>query len=87
MQSETLLFRDLRLAMRNVSADPLSVVRLLWRHEALSLLAESGGASAANSKPREWIYSELVAVAEFGYLRDAVRRYLKIRKDWRSGAM
>ncbi len=82
--SGKLLFRDLRLAMINVSTDPLSTVRLLWRQEALNLLAEIGGTRVADSRPREQIYSELVAVAERGYLRGAVRRCLKNRKDWRS---
>jgi hypothetical protein len=84
MESGKLLFRDLRLAISNVARDPLSIVRLLWRQEALSLLAEASGMSVTNSKPREWIYSELVAIAEFAYLRDAVRRYLKNRTGWRS---
>jgi hypothetical protein len=82
--SGKLLFRDLRLAMINVSTDPLSTVRLLWRQEALNLLAEISGTRTADSRPREQIYSELVAVAERGYLRGAVRRCLKNRKDWRS---
>jgi len=80
-----LLFRDLRLAMANVSPDPLSTVRLLWKQEALNVLAEIRGASVgARSRPREQIYSELVAIAECGYLRGAVRRCLKSRRGWRS---
>lgn len=84
LDSGKLLFRDLRLAMVNVSTDPLATVRLLWRQEALDLLAETGGASVARSKPREQIYADLVAVAGYGHLRDAVRRCLKNRGDWRS---
>jgi hypothetical protein len=85
MDRGKLLFRDLRLAMANISPDPLSTVRLLWRQEALNVLAEIRGASVgAGSRPREQIYSELVAVAECGYLRDAVRRCLKSRRGWLS---
>lgn len=84
---DCLLFRDLRLPATNPSPDPMSVVRLLWRQEALDVLRELHSTKAARSKSREWIYAELVAVASFGHLRDAVRRRLKNREYWRSGGL
>jgi hypothetical protein len=84
--SGSLSFRALKLPLTNPSPDAMSVVRLLWRNEALSLLGEIGRTRCACSKPREWIYAELVAAASCGYLADAVRQCLKNRADWRSDA-
>jgi hypothetical protein len=83
--SGNLLFCDLKLPMTNPSPDPMSVARLLWRQEALDLIREVRGSNTVRFKSRERIYAELVAVASCGYLRDAVRRRLKNRTDWRSG--
>jgi hypothetical protein len=80
-----LYLRNLKLPTMNPSPDAMSVVKLLWRQEALKLLADTTISYVQSSKPRAWIYSELVAVAEAGYLRAAVRRCLKSRRDWRSG--
>jgi hypothetical protein len=82
--SGKLSFCDLKLSMTNPSPDPMSVVRLLWRQEALDLLREVRGTNTVRFKRREWIYAELVAGASCGYLRDAVRQRLKNRADWRS---
>jgi len=82
-----LVFRDLRLAMVNTSPDPLATVRLLWRVEALNILAEVSNRKVPSSRPRESIYSELLARVEFGHLRDAVRRCLKNRKNQRPDDM
>jgi len=82
-----LVLRDLRLAMVNTSPDLPSTVRLLWRGEALKILAEVSNRKAPTSRPREWIYSELLARVEFGHLRDAVRHCLKNRRTQRPDDM
>jgi len=79
-----LSFCDLKLPMDNPSPDPMSVVALLWRGEALSFLEELGSVSAMQSKSRTDIYLELVDKADFNNLRDRVRRCLRARPDWRS---
>jgi hypothetical protein len=84
VRHDSLLFRDLRLPTFNPSPDPMSIVMLLWRQEALHLLRHIKRTKIPSSKPRAWIYAELVANASCGYLRDAVRRLLKERADWRS---
>jgi hypothetical protein len=81
---DCLLFRDLRLPTTNPSPDPMSVVMLLRRHEALHLLMDIKNRRIPCSKPRAWIYAELVANASCGFLRDAVRQSLKARLDRRS---
>jgi len=88
VDSGRVVFRHLKLAMANSSPDPLSTVKLLWKNEALALLAESGGKSrAATLTRREWIYFELMAHVEFERLRDAVRRCLKKRRGQRLADM
>jgi len=79
-----LSFCDLKLPMNNPSPDPLSVVSLLWRAEALTFLEELGGARGMHSWCRAEIYFELVSRAAFDHVRDRVRRCLRERQDWRS---
>jgi hypothetical protein len=85
-ESRGLHFFDLKLAMNNPSLDPVSVAMLLWRDEALSLLAEVGAATHMRSKRRVEIYSELVKKVDLNNLRDRVRRCLRQRANWRSDA-
>ena len=87
LDSGKLSFCDLKLPMTNPSPDPMAVVRLLWRQEAMDLLREVRGTNAVRIKSRERIYAELVAAASCGYLRGAVRQRLKNRADWRPGGI
>jgi len=84
-EPEGLSFCDLKLPMDNPSPDPMSIVTLLWRGEALSCLADLGSAAGMHSKSRAAIYAKLVDKADLNYLRDRVRRCLRARQDWRSG--
>jgi hypothetical protein len=79
-----LSFCDLKLPINNPSPDPMSVVALLWRDEALSFLEGLGAASGMHSKSRAEIYSKLVDRATFDQLCNRVRRCLRDRRDWRS---
>ncbi len=79
-----LSFCDLKLPLNNPSPDPMSVVALLWRDEALSFLEELGGASGMQSRSRAEIYSNLVDMTTFDDLCSRVRRCLRERRDWRS---
>ncbi len=83
----SLIFRDLRLGMINVLVDPMSTLRLLWRQEALDILSQTIGRKVATTRPREWIYAELLQTVGFAHLRDEVRRCLKNRKAWRPAYM
>lgn len=83
-ESGSLSFCDLKLPMNNPSPEPLSVVSLLWRNEALSFLEELGGAKGMHSWSRAEIYLKLVDRAAFNSLCDRVRRCLRERRDWRA---
>jgi len=76
-------FENHRKARRNPSVDPLSVCKLLWRDEALTLLDELGEAEGVRHKPRAIVYSRLSQVADLASLQERVRRQLKSRTNWR----
>jgi phage gp46-like protein len=82
-----LYFRDLKLPLRNPTADPISVAALLWRDEALAFLEELGAAKGVRSKSRSHIYLKLVKHIGLDDLRDKVRERLKDRRDWRSAGI
>jgi hypothetical protein len=77
-------FKTIRTGTRNSSVSPLAVAKLLWREEALQLLAELGAIDGMRSKPRRKIYSRIVELTDLSQLQDSVRNQLKSRKDWRS---
>lgn len=77
-------FDDLRRATKNPEQDLVSVCRLLWRNEALTLLDELGHAKSLRHKPRSLIYSHLARVADLETVCARVCRQLKFRIDWRS---
>jgi hypothetical protein len=85
-ESGLMVFVDLRLAIKNPSIDPMSVVALLWRDEALKFLEESGSARAFRSECRADIYAALVERVDVDSIRDRVRACLRQRSNWRSGA-
>lgn len=78
-------FESYRTARANPSLDPLSVCKLLWRDEALTLLAELGEAERVRYKARALVYARLAEVADLASIQERVRRQLKCRTTWRSG--
>lgn len=78
-------FIDVRKPSGNPAPDKLAIAKLLWREEALNFLEELGAADGFRSKPRRFIYSRLVEVADIDCLRERVCDRLRSRKDWRSG--
>lgn len=69
----------------NPGVDPHSLVRLLWRAEAIAVLEEVGGAKGLRSKPRQVLWDVLVDSFQLDDLRAIVRGRLKARTNWRSG--
>jgi hypothetical protein len=68
-----------REARSNQSVDPLAVVELLWRDEALALLAARGADRGYRSRPRRAIWERVCEVYTIQEIKDAVRRQLKER--------
>jgi hypothetical protein len=78
--------RTIRSGAKNPSVSAIAIARLLWRDEALQLLAELGAIDGMRSKPRTRIYSRIIELIALPQLQDSVRNQLKSRKDWRSAA-
>jgi hypothetical protein len=78
-------FCDLKLPIANPSTDPMSVVRLLWRDEALALAQELSLHLVQPVRRRDSIYGQLVRYSDFDCVRARVRDCLKTRPNWRAG--
>ena len=74
---------EARSPRNNPQPNKRSIVKLLWRSEALELLEEIDSAKGIKSKPRQYIYDKLANVAELDVLRTRVRFQLKNRTEWR----
>lgn len=76
-------FRTLRLAKRNPTVEPYAVAELLWRSEAVSILAGLGASPSVLKKRRSLLYEELVGRLAARELSLRVREALKSRSSWR----
>ncbi len=84
--SGAIVLSDARSPRDNPGVDLNSVVALLWRNEALSILEEMESAKGIRSKTRTDIYRRLVEVSKPEYLRAKIRQQLKSREGWRADA-
>jgi hypothetical protein len=74
-----------RESQPNPQVDPFALAQLLWRDEALEVLADYGLAAGARSKPREFLWKRLALNLTLEQLGDVVRTRLKRRGAyWRS---
>ena len=69
-----------RIVGTNCSVDPMSLVQLLWRDEALEELEIRCAASGVRSKPRWAVWNRLAETVDVGELRTIVRHRLKARQ-------
>ncbi|HVN31609.1 MAG TPA: sce7726 family protein [Thermoanaerobaculaceae bacterium] len=76
--------QPVRAAAENPGVDPLALVELLWRDEALAILEGAGRADGLRSKPRSLIWRRLAQLLPLDELRAAVRRHLTSRVAWRA---
>ncbi|WIB68098.1 sce7726 family protein [Curtobacterium sp. MCBD17_035] len=73
-------------ARRNRTLDPWYLTSLLWRDEALEVLASLGSDRGMRSKNGTQLRRALVEQVSTNALRDAVRSRLQLRPDWRPAA-
>jgi hypothetical protein len=71
----------------NSDLDPFALAQLLWRDEALALLAAKGMEGGMKSKPRRYMWEALAENFALSDLREMVRTQLKARQGWRSAAL
>ena len=76
-------FHNLRKAAINPQVDKLSLVKLLWKQEALELLNEVKSTKSFVSKPKLVIYKEICDNTALSILKKKVREKLKSRSNWR----
>jgi hypothetical protein len=77
-------FPEVRRSRMNPALDAVAVAKLLWRDEALALLAEMGCDAGVRSKPRKVVYKRLSDALHLSVLRGKVRNQLRNRSNWRS---
>jgi len=62
-----------------------SLVKLLWREEALTALDHLGAAVGVRGKARKHVWERLADSVSLAELKQIVRETLRARKDWRAG--
>jgi hypothetical protein len=77
---------EVRPGTQNPELDPLALVELLWRDEALAVLEQMGVAQGLRSKPRAVIWRRLASLLPLDDLRSLVRERLTSRAVWRADA-
>jgi hypothetical protein len=77
------LISEIWPARKNYAQDPLALTQLLWREEAIRVLAERNMARGYRTKRRRYIWKAIVEKVSLEELRDAVREALKARTEWR----
>lgn len=76
-------FITLRENKENPKPDGLSIAKLLWKDEVLSILDLVSSSKGFRSKRRNEIYAELVKRADLDLIRAKVREHFRLRKNWR----
>lgn len=80
---DSVRFRQRRTSKPNPKLDPVSVLRLLWKDEALEILDELGLAKGMKSKPKELLYHKIAETLSPTEIGLKVRSTLKRRENWR----
>lgn len=75
-------FRVEREARANPGWDPMSLVQLLWRHEALEALAVLGRDRGVRTKPKWYVWERLVSSVSAEELHGIVLGRVKARVGW-----
>lgn len=81
--ADRLVVERVRPGTDNPEIDPSALVQLLWRDEAIGLLADRGLDRGVRSKPRRFAWDRLVEHLEPRELKAAVRQRLTTRPGWR----
>ena len=76
-----------RHASPNPGVDASALVQLLWRDEAIELLADRGMDRGVRTKPRRFAWDRLAQQVELPELQTAVRHRLRSRQGWRGPSL
>ena len=83
---EALTLDPVRPAAENPDQDPRALVELLWRDEALELLAYHNAVAGVRSKPRPAVWDRVCEVLDVTEIRSAVRYRLRARAETSTSA-
>ncbi|MFJ1767840.1 sce7726 family protein [Amycolatopsis sp. NPDC088138] len=81
--SGSIVLSQRRKARMNPNIQVNSLVQLLWRNEALDILAHHGKDYGVRTKPRDAIWERLAQSLEIDQLRGEVRDKIRARRGWR----
>jgi len=76
-------FDTIRKAQMNISVEPISIARLLWRNEVIEILQNNKVPKKVLRQPRAVLYEYLANIMSVDELRKAVSDFFKKRKNWR----
>lgn len=76
-------FTVLRRAYPNPDIDPVLLAHLLWRPEAIALLARLGASPKNLRQPRKLLYTQLAEVMTVEQLTTSIREFMLRRPTWR----
>jgi len=79
------VLNDIWPSRQNLNVDPFAMSQLLWRNEALDILAAKD-IRGFRRKPRKIIWKAVSSVLTLDELRAAVRAKLGARRGWRTHA-
>ena len=80
---DNIILHNERKANLNYQIDPSSLVQLLWREEALSILKENNLEKGLVSKSRKLLWNRLVEKFSLDVLKSYVTEALNSRQKWR----
>jgi hypothetical protein len=76
-------FSTVRKAETNPNIDAVQLAHLLWRPEALALLAAFGVSANVSKMPRRELYEIIAARMSVKELTAAIRNAMQLRRAWR----
>ncbi len=79
--------RSIRKARRNRHVDPMSLVQLLWRDEAMDVLRRQGNAKGLSGKARWFAWDRLASSMPLQELQTVVREQIRARPEWTGGSL
>lgn len=76
---------EVRAASENPHQDAFALAQLMWRDEALAILAARGVDRGVRTKARHYVWRRISESIPLEELREIVRTTLKERQGWRDG--
>lgn len=78
---------EVRAPRPNSAVEPMSLVQLLWRDEAMAILKEIGMARGLSGKARWFVWERLASALPIESLQSLVRNAIKVRQEWQGGSL